>query len=404
MGIRSGAPCLAAALVLPLVALSPGASRLLAADMPMPVAKSAATLGQSPEVARLVQDLGAPSFAVREHATRELTSLGVVALPELERAAESVDAEVRARARSILIDVRQADFHDRLEAFASDVDGTHHQSLPGWDQFASLLGTGRQARELFVQMQRAEPDLLLALSKSPKAATEALEGRSAVIAQQATHRNPQDPLTVGTVATMLLLGSSEGVTVGEQIGAQLYPWMIRQNIFELSISKGTISQPLKKLLGRWVVKDANLTTTLENLRFADTYGLRPEALDLATRLLTNDQSRANVRHFALLMVAKFGNRQHLPLVEKMLEDSNSCGSLPAGNPASGSQVDLQVRDIALAVLVHLTNQNLRDYGNLFPQPYPAAPIQVGILVFSEQAQRDAAMKKWTAWRAEHPDA
>lgn len=54
------------------------------------------------ETARMVRQLGAPSFAEREAATRALRSLGEKALPALRRASASSDPEARRRATLLL--------------------------------------------------------------------------------------------------------------------------------------------------------------------------------------------------------------------------------------------------------------------------------------------------------------
>lgn len=63
----------------------------------------AATEKPSPEqIARLVEQLGAPQFSEREAATKQLLKLGAAAREELVRAKGSESAEVRARAAAIL--------------------------------------------------------------------------------------------------------------------------------------------------------------------------------------------------------------------------------------------------------------------------------------------------------------
>ncbi len=129
-------------------------------------------------VAVLVRDLGAPEFSAREEASRELLDLGIVAHDALLRATQSDDAEVRVRARRILVRVLESDFQDRLEAFAAHYEDAGEQSLPAWDLFSADYGTSRLARELFVEMQRAEPEMLAALAEGPKAAADALNRRT----------------------------------------------------------------------------------------------------------------------------------------------------------------------------------------------------------------------------------
>src|SRR5687768_14601591 len=55
-----------------------------------------------PSVEKLVEQLGSPSFAARERATKLLRDRGPAALPALRKAAESKDEEVRKRAEALI--------------------------------------------------------------------------------------------------------------------------------------------------------------------------------------------------------------------------------------------------------------------------------------------------------------
>jgi len=58
------------------------------------------------EIQSLIQDLGSRSYRARERATEKLRLLGAVAIPELEKAAEFDDPEIRMRAAEVLRDLR----------------------------------------------------------------------------------------------------------------------------------------------------------------------------------------------------------------------------------------------------------------------------------------------------------
>jgi hypothetical protein len=60
-------------------------------------------------VARLIRNLGSDSFSERERASAELRSLGAAMRRQLEEAAQSEDAEVRAHAASLIKQLRLAD-------------------------------------------------------------------------------------------------------------------------------------------------------------------------------------------------------------------------------------------------------------------------------------------------------
>ncbi|OAI48120.1 hypothetical protein AYO44_07980 [Planctomycetaceae bacterium SCGC AG-212-F19] len=66
-------------------------------------------LGPGPErVAKLIEQLGADRFRLREQATRELIALGRSALPLVEQATASRDAEVASRAQRIAMEIRNS--------------------------------------------------------------------------------------------------------------------------------------------------------------------------------------------------------------------------------------------------------------------------------------------------------
>ncbi len=371
---------------------------LTMAGMPRDAAEQAAT-AESADVTRLISDLGSQSFAERQRATRRLIEMGVAAQDALEQACRNPDAEVRVRARAILNEVTQADFQVRLESFAADYDGSRKQALPGWERFSAQFGTSHAARQIFVEMQRAEPDLLAAFGKGGKDLDEVLNDRCVAISQNATHGQREELVSIGTVASLLLVGSSDEVTVDEQ-PLQLYSWMIYQPAFQKNARVGPYALMLKKLLGKWVMKDS--AATVQNLLFPATYELKPEAVQLATRVLTAEpQHQATARQYAMLVLGRFGGKEQIPLLEKLLNDSTSLGTVQSSIP--NRQVELQVRDIALAVSVHITKQNLREYGYVAAQPNSMLLFQVTTLFFNDGKLRDAALKKWAQWRAEHPN-
>jgi hypothetical protein len=347
-----------------------------------------------------IRELGSDSFAAREQAAHKLVDLGIAARDALLEASADPDAEVRMRARAILATVFESDFRDRLEAFSADHDGSHKKTLPGWEQFAASFGTGTLARQLFVDMQRAEPELLEALVKGGKPASEALDARCRGVIQQAAQTPPDGRLTLGTVASLLLVGASEGVSVDEQVGGQLFPWLIWQPVFQKNARESNRATMLKKLLGMWVLKDASPAASTENLKFAALFDLKIEGLNLAIRLLADQQSAAAAKANAILIVGKFGGPQQVSMIEKLLDDKTGCSSVQGTNPPR--QFELQLRDVALAIVVRLTGQNLRDYGFQSVQPHPTTLFQVGTLTFSAPGVREAALKKWSRWRAEHP--
>jgi hypothetical protein len=379
---------------------------LIALVLPFIAALAATAIGSdtavpADEIGRLVHQLGSDSFSQREHASRELIALGIATHDALVAATKDPDAEIRARAREILAIVSQSDFCSRLEAFSADFDGSQKRSLPGWDQFSTRMGSNNLARRLFVEMQRAEPELLEAYAKGGKDASEALDARCRNLMQQLTQVSGGDTgLSLGTLATLLLVGSAEDVTVEDQLAFQLYTWLIYRPAFQRNANSGIWAGMLRKLLGQWIVKDASPSATAQNLMFAASYELKPEGLNLAGRLLASDGTTVQIRQFALLTLGRFGGKEQVPTAEKFLEDASHCGAF--GIARGQRQAEVQIRDVALAVVLHLTGQSLRDYGAVSVQPNPQSYFQVPALAFANPGARETALKHWHEWRMEHP--
>lgn len=68
----------------------------------LPGSTAAQDSGPTERVARLIRDLGSPAFEDRQRANEELAGLGAASREQLKVAANSEDAEVRARARDLL--------------------------------------------------------------------------------------------------------------------------------------------------------------------------------------------------------------------------------------------------------------------------------------------------------------
>jgi hypothetical protein len=177
--------------------------------------------------------------------------------------------------------------------------------------------------------------------------------------------------------------------------------MIYQPAFSKLARGGSWSAMIKKLLGMWIVKDAGSTATAQNLVLSATYDLKPQGLVLAEKVLAGNADNPQLRQFALLAIGRFGDRKHVPLVEKHLADATACGAIQAHNPPV--QVELQIRDVVLAVLIHLTDQRAADYGAVMEQVSPQSVFQIPTLGFSKSPQRDAALARWAKWRSEYPE-
>ncbi len=355
---------------------------------------------QNDQIARWIDELGSARFAVRERATRQLIEAGIAARDALAAAAAAPDAEVRVRAKTALSEVSAADFRNRLEAFAADYDGSQQRTLPCWDRFSDTFGGSIPARQLFVEMQRAEGELFETLAGDPQSASDALEERCRDIVRLATTNHGAGRVTLGTTASVLFIAAAPEVHVDDYLGAQFIPWLVHQTGFRKQAENSELAPMLRKLVGMWTSKPAAPGVAAESMKLAAFFELKSEAVTIARRLLADERSPGQARQNSLMLVGRYGDASDVTLAEKFLADATPCGNLQM--PGIGRPVEFQLRDVALTVAVQLSGQKLGDYGYVYSLQQPANIFLPNTLIFPRTIERETALKKWSSWRSEHP--
>ena len=97
--------------------------------------------------------------------------------------------------------------------------------------------------------------------------------------------------------------------------------------------------------------------------------------------------------FAILVVGRFGNQEHLPLLEPLLANSSPLVTQNVG----GQNLRCEVRDVALATLVHLTQQDFKQYGFTHLQRNEQTLFNTNSVGFATDEARAAALRKWKTW-------
>jgi hypothetical protein len=105
---------------------------------------------------------------------------------------------------------------------------------------------------------------------------------------------------------------------------------------------------------------------------------------------------------AVLAVGRFGSAADVPTLEPLLEDNTDYLPTRVANLPQGPIYPVQVRDVALAVLLHLTGQEPFDYGLVHARPHPLTVYDATSLGMENDARRTAAIAQWRAWKNQHP--
>jgi hypothetical protein len=355
------------------------------------------------EIDRLIRELGAPTFVARQQAQRALVALGVDARSALEAASQDPDHEIRQRARVALAAIADVDFHLRLGEFVVDQKAEDGHGLPGWDRYRSLVGAGPRARRLFAEMQQAERDLLEAVDKHPAQSGTLLDVRCQQLEGRAQDadgiRTPQYPLI--TMAAVLFAASNPQVPVSALAGKCIYGFG-SQGALSQAIQASPTGELVKPLLETWVARpfDRDAATGYWNLLLAMQFDLKAgiePALALVApapgALLAPAPASAPLwEQYAILTIGKLGSHEHLAALERLLTDERSIPD------RGGRESEVQIRDVALAAMIHLTGQKLGEYGFVHAKSNALYLFNTNTLGFNDPAAREEAIKKWRAWR------
>jgi hypothetical protein len=354
------------------------------------------------DISKWIGELSHDAFTVRQAAASRLLSAGPSARDALLVVVDGPDPEARAAARRLVALIDRTEFNRRLEAFAADTDGRRGLTLPGWKQFRELIGSDAAARELFVDMQRAESALLsAAFEASSKPAEQIWEERLMRLVSWQPAGNRTVPAPLGSCAAMLFLGSVSEFDVSDRAAVLLDNLVQRAPIRDLMVAGGP-QDSIRRLVVAWLVNCPNKNENIlaHRLTLISTFNLK-EALPLALEVAGADKQFAGVqpgaRAIAVLVIGQLGGKEHIDLIEPLLDDATVCMPLQAPQPGKVAG-GVQVRDVALVVMLHLTGQRAADYGYLHARLQPQQTFQLQTLHAASDEARAQAIAKWRAWR------
>jgi hypothetical protein len=361
----------------------------LRAEEPRATAEDAAARMEA-----LIDQLGSDEFTEREAASDELTRAGVAAFAALEAAAAHPDREVRYRSVRVLGQIREIDLKRRLEAFLGGTDDDAEYPLPGWSRFREAYGDESGSRKLFVEMTRSDAEMLRSLEESPRAAAETLTSRAA--AQQQAMQLGAGQMSLGQVATMLFVAAQEDVSLPAPTLNMIFNFC-HQQVLREPLASGDKNSIPRKMVGS-LIRRSEDWAAYTALNLAILYGL-DEGMVPAVKVLRGEGRQAShITQYALITVAKFGDRSHLPLVEKLLADTTVFTRMQE----SKAIYEVQIRDAALAAALILSKQDLKTYFIGRPDQQWTDPQQVffnpRLIGFENDDQRTAAHKKWVEFK------
>jgi hypothetical protein len=362
--------------------------------------KGKTSRGKITQIGHWIEQLNNDAYPIRQAAAEELLNTGIPAREPLLKVADGPDPETRAAARRLVALIDRTEFHRRLDAFARDEGGVQGLTLPGWEKFRQRVGEDAAARALFVDMQRQEGALLAAaFGAAPQPLNGIWEDRLVRLVQwQVTVGDRTVNPQLGTCATLLFLGSIAETEVTER-GAVLVENLIQRPPIRENLQAGTYRDAIRRLVVGWIVHCPNQNEVILNRRLYmasmnQLHEALPLALEVAHAAGNYSAVQAPTRAAAVLLVGQLGGEGHVTRLESLLDDATIC--------ATAAPTNVQIRDVALVVMLHLTGQRPADYGYAQARMQPEQMFQLQTLSIENDEQRVAALDKWKAWRREHP--
>ncbi len=370
-------------------------------DVTSPAEQTGAT-----EVKALIAQLGDAKFAIRKSAGEKLAKIGLPAYQALEEATRDGDREIRYRAEKVLSVIRQNDLNRRLTVFMASLDSPEDKLLPSWPRFKAVHGNTSATRGMFVEMQRAEGELLAQLEADPRQATDLLGKRALALAQDQNRLNREGiSLPLGQIAAVFFVASEPDIKPTSNTVALLLQLGTQQSLRAATVAAGSSDKQateravMAKSLLASVIARAEDSALTQAVQLAMVYDLK-EGLGPALKVLDAPPRIRFYLQYAMLVVARFGNDSHRAVLEKFFTDT----TLLSTTSTKGVRREVQIRDSALAASVLLSKQALKDY---FDLPENVAALQAAgtpstttlNVGFENDERRTLAFRKWDEFKA-----
>ncbi len=334
---------------------------------------SAGTVWSDEPPAAWVQRLGDASYAVRARALNELKSAGPAAHEALRDGCAAADLEIRLRCQELLHTLHRDRFSTELQRLENAVEAGQHYRLPMWESYRTMVGEDAASRRMFVALARRYRSSLQDLATTEAVAWPPLGPLPADAGR--------DPLRWA----LLLL-----VRHGQTTNRCLRDHQIRDQLLrdELSgaLQSGKHGDVLRRMVAH-LLDDLPASRDRHWMRVALQWQCERQAVRMAWQTLDGEtEASPAATALALTTLAKHAPRQAPPALSRFLDDHRTCQiwHLVA---ATRRRLRTEVRDVALAMLLHLEHQDLRQIGFVDVQADPLTIYRQHTLGFPDEEAR-----------------
>ncbi len=326
-----------------------------------------------------VAQLGSGVFRDREIAQRELAKLGRLALPAMQDAiTNNPEPEVSLRIETLLPRAEAEDMLARVNCFLLDTESKFEHILPGWKKFQSVTGTDKASRKIFADALKSKTSHAMLLAAERGSTDEAGQLLSAYVAKLQGINNgggeeARNPKTGEMAVALFLEGQFSDKRVNIQMPGQWgfgSYYTIMNHVYSntefsnaINGQKTENTAVIRKLMVQWMdtresLQGLNTAYSQANNLLRDT----PKAsLKYAARMLAQP-SGANdfyLKQTAIQSLGSQGGRDYVLQISKSFDDTNRVWNGGQGNTPD---VDIEIRDYALATALQLADLKPEDFG------------------------------------------
>jgi len=346
------------------------------------------------EACRWVRQLGAVEFAQRQEASRQLLDIGPGAITALRAARQDSQYEIRLRAGQLLERILRNRHEELLELLTTGTAGPLADELPGWRLLALIAGDTPAARKLYREMLLAEPELLQLLDDDAAALRPLLARRveSLAAALRIGQYRTVEAGSSTQFAVLLLIAVSQRLDP---------PWSMPELLLDATplpqadeLWNNPDAEPLRRLLSVYV-QTPDAGSSPSRMKQAARFRL-PEGVEPAREIALDQRRSARERRDAVAMIARYGGLEHLPDLERLLDDEAEVES-------STRRLEVvrrtRMQDVALAAIVRLTAQDPAAYGFAAGTGNGAGELDLSRVGFATPDARAEALRRYRTWRA-----
>lgn len=381
--------------------MSASAILALAFTLGAPTAPSATP---DPRLVILVKKLGDKSYRTREDAARELLRRGADAVAALNEGTKDTDPEVSERCKQLLPQAASLERNEKLAKLTGDPKSPPPKGLAGLERFLRITGDDKVARELYAELLAIHYRTVEAAEEDPRKAGDQFrqycdDAYNRWQASIRTGRYNYDNMFSSRADITFFLFISGDTRVRKHDGGNgRSQILLNGNQISKAITEGDAAPAMKKIFLDWLENEPQSYLQQRGFTIASQAKIK-EALPVALKILEKSDQQTYGKAQVMIALATLGSKEHIPLLEKYLDDKTNIGSVGFGN---GVTMSIQMRDVAMGVSALLSGQKLSDYGfdNRFGGGTPTSYIYFGFpqeMDGKESKARDEAHAKWKEW-------